>query len=68
VSDANLRLTFAEADARFDYQVHGTNDLVAPRPWPVLWTTNGTGTVSVDLPKTDASGMSYYLEVIQKQP
>ncbi|MBQ6914452.1 MAG: InlB B-repeat-containing protein, partial [Kiritimatiellae bacterium] len=63
-----LALTFTNADERFSYQLHGTNDPSAARSlWPVLWTTNGVGTITIE-PPVDSEGrqMFYYLQTIGK--
>ncbi len=67
-SSGRLALTFTNADERFDYQLRGTNDpSVARSLWPVLLTTNGVGTITVE-PPVDSEGrqMFYYLQTIGK--
>ena len=67
-SGGTLSLTFTNADERFDYQLRGTNDpSVARSLWPVLWTTNGVGTITIE-PPVDSEGrkMFYYLQTIGK--
>ena len=61
----SLALSFA-ADSSFDYQLLGTNVLTAA-DWPVLATTNGTGTITFDnLLKDDKPQMFYKLRVIKR--
>ena len=67
-SSGRLAMTFTDADERFDYQIRGTNDpSVARSLWPVLLTTNGVGTITVE-PPVDSEGrqMFYYLQTIGK--
>ena len=67
-SDGALSLTFTNADERFSYQLRGTNDLLAVRSlWPVLLTTNGVGTITVEMPvDPEEPQMFYYLRTIGK--
>jgi len=68
MADGTLQMTFTDSDSRFSYQLCGTNDVIAPWPWPVLLTTNGTGqAITLEPPKTDAPQMFYYLRVGSKQ-
>ncbi len=69
LADGVLLLTFADADERFSYNLRGTNDLTAPlKLWPVLSTTNGTGTITVK-PAVDPAEpkMFFYLETATRQ-
>ena len=63
-----LSLSFTNADERFSYNLRGTNDLVAPLAlWPVLWTTNGTGNITITPPVVpSAPQFFYYLETTAK--
>ena len=63
-----LSLSFTNADERFSYNLRGTNDLVAPLAlWPVLWTTNGTGNITITPPLVpSAPQFFYYLETTAK--
>ena len=63
-----LSLSFKNADERFSYNLRGTNDLVAPLAlWPVLWTTNGTGSITITPPSVpSAPQFFYYLETTAK--
>ena len=66
-SGASLFLSFPNADDRFSYVLRGTNDLVAPMPWPALFSTNGTGSITIEtkiLPGVPC--MFYYLETTAK--
>ena len=64
-----LSLVFTNADERFSYDLHGTNELVTPLSlWPVLWTTNGTGTITIEPPVAPGeTKMFYYLETRKKE-
>ena len=61
-------LTFTNANERFSYNLRGTNVLTAPlRLWPVLWTTNGTGTITITPSVgSDEPQMFFYLETTAK--
>jgi len=63
-----MSLSFTNADERFSYNLRGTNDLVAPLAlWPVLWTTNGTGNITITPPHVpSAPQFFYYLETISR--
>ena len=66
-SGDSLFLSFPDADDRFSYVLRGTNDLVAPMPWPALFSTNGTGSITIEtkiLPGVPC--MFYYLETMSK--
>ena len=66
-SGDSLFLSFPNADDRFSYVLRGTNDLVAPMPWPALFSTNGTGSITIEtkiLPGVPC--MFYYLETTTK--
>ena len=66
-SGDSLFLSFPDADERFSYVLRGTNDLVAPMPWPALFSTNGTGSITIEtkiLPGEPC--MFYYLETTAK--
>jgi len=66
-SGDSLFLSFPNADERFSYVLRGTNDLVAPMPWPALFSTNGTGSITIEtkiLPGVPR--MFYYLETTSK--
>lgn len=64
----DLSLVFTNADERFNYNLRGTNDLAAALSlWPVLWTTNGTGTITITpVVKPDEPKFFYYLETTAK--
>jgi hypothetical protein len=61
-------LSFLNADERFSYNLRGTNDLIQPlASWPVLWTTNGTGTIIIKPPYDPTKKqMFFYLETKAK--
>ena len=61
-------LSFSDADERFSYNLRGTNDLIQPlASWPVLWTTNGTGTIIIKPPYDPTKKqMFFYLETKAK--
>lgn len=61
---SSMSITFTNADERFSYNLRGTNDLTAALSlWPVLWTTNGTGTITIEPPVDPAEPkMFFYLE------
>jgi hypothetical protein len=61
-------LSFSNADERFSYNLRGTNDLIQPlASWPVLWTTNGTGTIIIKPPYDPTKKqMFFYLETKAK--
>lgn len=65
-----LSLSFTNADERFSYNLRGTNTLSVPLSlWPVLWTTNGTGTITITPPSTSISAppsFFYYLETTSR--
>lgn len=64
VTADGLGFVFTNADSRWIYSLHGTNDLLAPMAlWPEVWKTNGSGTITIDLPRpVDHPSMFYYLE------
>lgn len=64
VTADGLGFVFTNADSRWIYSLHGTNDLIAPMAlWPEVWKTNGSGTITIDLPRpVDNPSMFYYLE------
>lgn len=68
MENGELAITFKNADNRFAYSLHGTNDLTAARTlWPVLFTTNGTDTITIKPEvKADEPKFFYYLEVHSK--
>ena len=61
-------LTFTNADERFAYNLRGTNELVKPLSlWPILWTTNGTGVITIAPPAAPSEKkFFYYLETIAR--
>lgn len=68
IENGKLAISFENADSRFAYSLHGTNDLTAARAlWPVLFTTNDTGTITIKPEvKADEKQFFYYLEVHSK--
>ena len=68
MENGELAISFENADSRFAYSLHGTNDLTAARAlWPVLFTTNDTGTITIRPEvKPDEKQFFYYLEVHSK--
>ena len=65
-----LSLVFTNADERFTYNLRGTNELGAALSlWPVVWSTNGVGRITI-VPEIDPaqSQFFYYLETATKQP
>lgn len=63
-----MSLVLTNADDRFNYNLRGTNDLGVLRElWPVLWTTNGTGTITIAPPVSlGEPKFFYYLETKAK--
>lgn len=68
IGNGELSLSFDNADERFVYQLHGSKELMAPLgDWPVVFTTNGTGHIDIELPvKAGETQMFYYLQTISR--
>ena len=68
ICNGELSLSFDNADERFVYQLHGSKELMAPLgDWPVVFTTNGTGHIDIELPvKSGETQMFYYLQTISR--
>ena len=67
-SMADGKLGFSFVGDGSTYHLLGTNDLVAPMPWPMVFETNkASGTIIFDIPvKADESKMFYRIRALQE--
>ena len=67
--EGGFGIGIAASDARFDYDLVGTNDVQAPPPWPVVRTLGGTGEALVfeDLIDPGEAKMFYRVRVRAKR-